>query len=177
MDKYIVMAENKYVFRSQSLSPAKDTDTHDYSPKSEDTVFKHDGSIHQTRSVDESLIRRQSVVAMNQNITGEIKNPLIGIPREQLMHDVEEFGLRNNMEEKIDLLQKAALVAQSPADLENIPELDEDDRACLREEVTRRWTHPWALYVTIVLNSIAAAIQGWDQTGTYRHNRSVTEIG
>jgi hypothetical protein len=37
----------------------------------------------------------------------------------------------------------------------------------LREEVTHRWKHPWALYFTIILNSIAAAIQGWDQEGAY----------
>jgi hypothetical protein len=35
----------------------------------------------------------------------------------------------------------------------------------LREEVTHRWKHPRILYYTIILNSIAAAIQGWDQTG------------
>ncbi len=58
-------------------------------------------------------------------------------------------------------------MAQNPGDFENIAELDETDRKFLREEVTHRWKHPWALYYTIILNSIAAAIQGWDQTGTY----------
>jgi hypothetical protein len=62
-------------------------------------------------------------------------------------------------------LRKGALVAQSPGHIENITELDEADRQSLREEVTRRWKHPRILYFTIVLNSIAAAIQGWDQTG------------
>lgn len=41
--------------------------------------------------------------------------------------------------------------------------LDEAEKQALREEVTRRWKHPWPLYYTIILNSIAAAIQGWDQ--------------
>ena len=45
-------------------------------------------------------------------------------------------------------------------DFENIAELDETERKSLREEVTRRWRHAWALYYTIILNSIAAAIQG-----------------
>jgi len=35
-----------------------------------------------------------------------------------------------------------------------------------------RWRQPWALYMTIVLNSIAAAIQGWDQTGSNGANLS-----
>ena len=32
--------------------------------------------------------------------------------------------------------------------------------------MTHRWRHPRILYFTIILNSIAAAIQGWDQTGS-----------
>ncbi len=63
-------------------------------------------------------------------------------------------------------LQKGALVAQNPAGLEHIDDLDESEKVLLRNEVTHRWRHPLALYYTIILNSIAAAIQGWDQTGS-----------
>lgn len=62
-------------------------------------------------------------------------------------------------------LRKGALVAQSPANIDRISELDDADRESLREEVTHKWKHPRILYFTIILNSIAAAIQGWDQTG------------
>ncbi|KAI7287072.1 MFS transporter [Hortaea werneckii] len=117
-------------------------------------------------------IRKQSVAAMTQNVTGEIRNPLLDIPREQLMADVESFAERHGMSEHLPLLRKGALVAQSPADFENIPELDDADRDALRTEITHRWKHPWALYMTIVLNSIAAAIQGWDQTGSNGANLS-----
>jgi MFS family permease len=64
------------------------------------------------------------------------------------------------------LLYKGALAAQSPAAVDDIEELDEADRTALREEVTHRFKLPKTLYMTIVLNSIAAAIQGWDQTGS-----------
>ncbi|KAI7163313.1 MFS transporter, partial [Hortaea werneckii] len=111
-------------------------------------------------------IRKQSVAAMTQNVTGEIRNPLLDIPKDQLMADVESFAERHGMSEHLPLLRKGALVAQSPADFENISELDDADRDALRTEITHRWKHPWALYMTIVLNSIAAAIQGWDQTGS-----------
>ncbi|RMY88901.1 hypothetical protein D0862_10327 [Hortaea werneckii] len=117
-------------------------------------------------------IRKQSVAAMTQNVTGEIRNPLLDIPKEQLMADVEAFAERHGMSEHIPLLRKGALVAQSPTDFENIPELDDADRDALRTEITHRWKHPWALYMTIVLNSIAAAIQGWDQTGSNGANLS-----
>ncbi|KAI6851528.1 MFS transporter [Hortaea werneckii] len=117
-------------------------------------------------------IRKQSVAAMTQNVTGEIRNPLLDIPKDQLMADVETFAERHGMSEHLPLLCKGALVAQSPADFENIPELDDADRDALRTEITHRWKHPWALYMTIVLNSIAAAIQGWDQTGSNGANLS-----
>lgn len=70
------------------------------------------------------------------------------------------------------VLRKGALVAQNPHDIAQIEELDESDRHILRNEVTHRWAQPKILYFTIVLNSIAAAIQGWDQTGSNGANLS-----
>jgi hypothetical protein len=67
----------------------------------------------------------------------------------------------------VPILIKGALVAQSPAGIDEITELNDEDRRILREEVTHKWKHPRILYLTIVLNSIAAAIQGWDQTGRF----------
>jgi hypothetical protein len=98
-----------------------------------------------------------------------IKNPLVGIPKDQLMRDVETFAGANNLTDILPVLRKGALVAQSPLHFQSIPELDEDDRRVLLDETTHRWRHPKMLYFTIVLNSIAAAIQGWDQTGTVHH--------
>jgi hypothetical protein len=94
-----------------------------------------------------------------------IKNPLIGIPKDQLIADVEAFAAEYELQDIIPYLIKGALVAQSPANIDRISELDEADRQVLREEVTHKWKHPRILYFTIILNSIAAAIQGWDQTG------------
>lgn len=78
---------------------------------------------------------------------------------------MDRFAAEHQLTENVELLRKGALVAQSPNDLETIPELDDGDRQVLRDEKTRRWHHPKILYFTIVMNSIAAAIQGWDQTG------------
>ena len=69
-------------------------------------------------------------------------------------------------------LKKGALVAQSPNDFENISELNQEDIRVLREETTHRWRHPKTLYFLIILNSIGAAIQGWDQTGSNGANLS-----
>ncbi|KAJ5461311.1 uncharacterized protein N7458_002863 [Penicillium daleae] len=95
-----------------------------------------------------------------------IKNPLEGLSHDELMANVESYASEHDLTDILPLLKKGALAGQKPAEAGSIPELDEQDRHVLREEITRRWHHPWALYYTIILNSIAAAIQGWDQTGS-----------
>ena len=81
------------------------------------------------------------------------------------MANVTAYATEYGLENILPLLKKGAMVAQSPAAIEGISELDEDDRRVLYEEHTPQRKHPFALYYTIVLNSISAAIQGWDQTG------------
>lgn len=91
---------------------------------------------------------------------GRIRNPLVGVPKTELLSDVSLFAKEHQLQEIEPLLVKGALVAQSPALFEEIQELDDEDRLALREEVTHRFKLPKTLYYTIVLNSIAAAIQG-----------------
>ncbi|KAJ5737206.1 Major facilitator superfamily domain general substrate transporter [Penicillium malachiteum] len=103
---------------------------------------------------------------MSHNVTGEIRNPLEGIARDQLMADVQAYAQQWDLLDILPELQKGALVGQNPAAAESLSELDSADREVLFIERTRRWAHPWPLYYCIILNSIAAAIQGWDQTGS-----------
>ncbi|KAK1478476.1 hypothetical protein CCUS01_04821 [Colletotrichum cuscutae] len=122
-----------------------------------------DSPIHKD-GVEHHDERKKSIAELTQNLEGEIKNPLKGIPKAQLLEQVTAYHRKHELPEDIlPLLKKGALVAQNPALFESIEELDEAERDALRQEVTHRWKHPWALYYTIILNSIAAAIQGWDQ--------------
>lgn len=89
---------------------------------------------------------------------------------------MENFARENGLNDIVPLLQKGALVSQNPNSIDNISELDEDDCEVLRNEKTHRWKHPKILYFTIVMNSIAAAIRGWDQTGTYLGHRTEKRI-
>jgi hypothetical protein len=98
-----------------------------------------------------------------------IGNPLADIPKDQLLQDVNKFANQHGLEGILPLLQKGALVAQRPRDFEMITELENAEKKILCNEITHRWRHPCSLYFTIVLNSIAAAIQGWDQTGMIRN--------
>lgn len=87
------------------------------------------------------------------------------------MSDVEAFANQWGLQEHTALLKKGALVAQDPANYENL-DLSEDEKNALRIEVTRKWKHTTTLYVTIIVCSIGAAVQGWDQTGSNGANLS-----
>jgi len=96
-------------------------------------------------------------------------NPLKGIPRDQLMRDVEAFCQEKGLEEHVHYFRKGALIAQNPAEFDDIdgPEaLDETEKQILRKEITHKWHMPWRLYLTIFTCSVGAAVQGWDQTGS-----------
>ncbi|KAK3321970.1 hypothetical protein B0H66DRAFT_619275 [Apodospora peruviana] len=108
-------------------------------------------------------------VDLNANLEARIKNPLEGIPYDDLMYKVDLFAQEKGLVECIPLLRKGALVAQRPDDYENIagPEtLDDDEKRVLRDEVEHKWRLPKKLFLTIATCSIGAAVQGWDQTGT-----------
>lgn len=98
-----------------------------------------------------------------------IKNPLAGIPRNELMSRVEAFAQEKGLQEHIALLRKGAVVAQNPAHYEDITgqeALDDDEKAALKQEIDHKWRLPARLFLTIATCSIGAAVQGWDQTGT-----------
>ncbi|PPQ89516.1 hypothetical protein CVT25_012188 [Psilocybe cyanescens] len=102
----------------------------------------------------------------------KIQNPLHGISREELLSQVENFAHEYEMEDILGFLQKGALLAQNPREPESIKELDEKDLDVIRRETTHRWSQPKDLYITVILCSIAAAVQGWDQTGSNGANLS-----
>ncbi|KAI0977302.1 sugar transporter-domain-containing protein [Xylaria arbuscula] len=108
-------------------------------------------------------------VDLNTNLQAKIVNPLEGIPRDQLMRDVDAFVQEKGLEEHVAYFRKGALIAQSPADFEDIDgqeALDEREKQVLRDEILHKWRLPWRLYLTIFTCSIGAAVQGWDQTGS-----------
>ncbi|GKT62887.1 sugar transporter [Colletotrichum tofieldiae] len=105
-----------------------------------------------------------------------LKNPLAGIPKAKLIADAEEFANKHGLTPDAVYFKKGALAAQNPTIHNEIPELTEEDKSILREEVEHRWRHPKALYFTIIMNSISAAVQGWDQTGSNGANLSYPQV-
>lgn len=100
-----------------------------------------------------------------------VSNPLGGISYEDLMNDVELFAEEKGLVEHTEILKKGALVAQDPGRFESV-DLSEEEKEALRYEAAYKWKHPMKLYFTIIVCSIGAAVQGWDQTGSNGANLS-----
>ena len=93
----------------------------------------------------------------------------MGIPRERLLKEVDEFCREKGLVDFVAVIRKGALVAQDPSGYEDIigqHALEQDEIDALRNEVLHKWRVPMVLYLTIVTCSIGAAVQGWDQTGS-----------
>ncbi|KAI9758167.1 MAG: hypothetical protein M4579_003141 [Chaenotheca gracillima] len=112
--------------------------------------------------------RKYSVPQVNlgSNKEARIKNPLTGLPRDELMAQVADWAEEHQMMEILPILRKGALVAQRPEDFETVDGMDESELLALRNEVDHKWQQPWPLYFTVILCSIGACVQGWDQTGS-----------
>lgn len=109
---------------------------------------------------------------LNNNMTAKIMNPLAGLSEQEIRDDVTVFANENGMNDRLELLIKGALVAKNPSAFEEVPGITEVEKDGIRNEVLHKWRQPFKLYFTIVLCSIGAAVQGWDQTGSNGANLS-----
>ncbi|KAJ5651180.1 uncharacterized protein N7484_004903 [Penicillium longicatenatum] len=111
-------------------------------------------------------------VSLQNNVSAKIKNPLADLTKAQVLRDVEEFAQEHQLTHILPELRKGALVARDPGEFESVPDLTGVELGALRDEVLHKWRQPWALYFTIILCSVGAAVQGWDQTGSNGANLS-----
>jgi len=88
-----------------------------------------------------------------------IKNPLADLSQAQVLRDVEEFANQYQVTNILPELKKGALVARDPEGFESISDITESEATALRDEILHKWRQPKALYFTIILCSIGAAVQ------------------
>lgn len=91
---------------------------------------------------------------------------------EEMLQDIDNFSKENNFDDIQDLLRKGALVARNPHNFASVPGITEEEKNAISNEVLHKWRQPKILYFTIILCSIGAAVQGWDQTGSNGANLS-----
>jgi hypothetical protein len=107
-----------------------------------------------------SMLRKLSPVyyCIKTNVS-RIVNPLAKFTRDEVIRNVEGFVEEKGMADIAHLLRKGALVARDPTAFDSIEDLDDEERAALQNEVSHKWHQPRALYLTVVLCSVAAAVQ------------------
>ncbi|KAJ3798615.1 hypothetical protein GGU11DRAFT_780178 [Lentinula aff. detonsa] len=118
---------------------------------------RDDGSIsmhEDTASQDDSV----------QNRNAKLANPLAHISHEQLLEDAKVFAETHGLEDLVLEFQKGALVAQDPSQFEKLSQLNDEDKAIFRRELTHKWDQPYMLYYLVILCSMAAAVQGMDES-------------
>ncbi|KAN0110351.1 MFS sugar transporter-like protein [Hyaloscypha variabilis] len=118
---------------------------------------------------------RPTQVNLNSNLEGRIQNPLAGISKASLLQDVNDFASKHGLLNVLPLLRKGALVAQDPNSYDEIggaETLDDSEVDALRDEVLHKWKQSSSLYITVIMCSVGAAVQGWDQTGSNGANLS-----
>lgn len=86
------------------------------------------------------------------------------------MRDVREFARSKGLDEHLSLLKKGAQVAKDPRCFEVVRGITEEEKQALNDEEHHRFKQPFALYVTIIICCVGAAVQGWDQTGSNAAN-------
>lgn len=92
-----------------------------------------------TRLKDEATIEHiehGAVKASSPRDEATIRNPLVHLTHDELQHDVDTFCMAYGFEDKVELFQKAALIAQRPDHFEDIIELTDEDKHFLRRETS-----------------------------------------
>lgn len=115
-------------------------------------------------SPNDSTTEVRHIDNISRNVNAKLANPLYGLTKEDLSRDANRFAKNHGLDHLSEIFVKGALVAQNPTGFEEIAALDEEDKAILRREITHRWDQPWQLYYLVILCSLAAAVQGMDES-------------
>ncbi|KAL6866773.1 sugar transporter domain-containing protein [Trichoderma novae-zelandiae] len=108
--------------------------------------------------------RRRSLFDNTDNLAAVFENPLKQRTKDELLRDVADFCRTHELDEHLDDFRKGALAAQNPESVSLLEELSPEDRRMLEREQTHRWSHPFMLYWLCCMCSMAAAVQGMDET-------------
>ncbi|BGP41910.1 hypothetical protein JCM10449v2_005905 [Rhodotorula kratochvilovae] len=105
-----------------------------------------------------------SDVQDQKRIDALLSNPLAGKSEQELRAGVDEWVERTGLHDIRELLYKAALVAQDRDNFEHLAALDEADKEVLRMEKSHPFRQTRTLYWTVFMCSMAAVVQGMDET-------------
>ncbi|WWD16093.1 hypothetical protein CI109_100518 [Kwoniella shandongensis] len=100
--------------------------------------------------------------ALNSNANARLANPLGDLSDEEVMENAAAFAAANNL--PVEAFRKGGLVAKRPNGFEKMAILSEQDKEKLRHEISHKYDQPWVLYNLVIACSVAAAVQGMDES-------------
>lgn len=98
----------------------------------------------------------------NANASARLANPLGDLSEEEVQQQAEAFAQANNL--PVETFRKGALLAKAPHKWRHISSLTDEERTALEREVTHKYDQPWVLYNLVLACSVAAAVQGMDES-------------
>ena len=93
---------------------------------------------------------------------GEKGNILSQYSEKQVMQMGRNYALKYDLDP--DLFARAAALARTPDDFNAMPFITEEEKQALHKEHTKKWHIPSKLIQVIALGSMAAAVQGMDES-------------
>ncbi|RPB25989.1 hypothetical protein L211DRAFT_836083 [Terfezia boudieri ATCC MYA-4762] len=99
-----------------------------------------------------------------KNVNAKLANPLAGYTHRELLAMGEAYARDHGMEELVEDFRKGAVLAQNPKEFRDVPGITPEEAEVIEREYTHRWNHPKTLYFLVIMCSMAAVVQGMDQT-------------
>lgn len=132
------------------------------------SAAKDDGLLKQNSSSNSSSLRQKNLSdndndsIRSENNDGAVGNILAQYSEKQVMQMGRNYAIKHNLDP--ELFAKAAALARSPHDFNSMPFLSEEEKVALNTEATKKWNMPRKLLSVIALGSLAAAVQGMDES-------------
>lgn len=110
-----------------------------------------------------NLGRRQShKVDLVSNANAKLANPLGDLTDRECIKKAEAFAMENDL--PVEAFTKGGLLAKRPTKFEFMEGLSDTDKELLRNEIAHPYHQPKVLYHLVIACSIAAAVQGMDES-------------
>ena len=84
---------------------------------------------------------------------------MVDLTEAQVLRDVEEFAQEFELNDILPDLRKGALIARDPDNFRTVAGITPEETEVIHNEVAHKWRQPRALYFSIILCSIGAAVQ------------------
>lgn len=115
-------------------------------PENEKKVYDPEGTLP-----NQGVMGAQT---FKKTVQKKLRNPLEGMTEEDCLADVDRWVEARGLGEHRETFRKGGLVARVQFEndgFERVGLLNDADKQILRDEITHKWRHPFALYFLCVL--------------------------